>query len=180
MSLNSSHGESSTSFLGERVARFKKLLNEERQAFLFDGGVATQLYEKGIFINRSFDEVNLSQADLISSIHKQYIQSGAQVITTNTWGANRIKLKNYGLDQQLFEISCKARKSLVLWQVMLSGLLVVLVRSECGLSPGDQPLSMKQKISFLNKPKPYNRVVSIFLFSRDLPISMKFTRRFVL
>lgn len=107
MNLVSSHGESSTSSPGERVARFKKLLNEERHAFLFDGGVATQLYEQGIFINRSFDEVNLSQADLIASIHKQYIQSGAQVITTNTWGANRIKLKNYGLDAQLFEINLR-------------------------------------------------------------------------
>jgi homocysteine S-methyltransferase len=100
----------SLSFPSERVQRFKKLLLEERQAFLFDGGVATQLYEKGIFINRSFDEVNLSQADLISSIHRQYIQAGAQVITTNTWGANRLKLKNYGLEQQLTEINFQGAK----------------------------------------------------------------------
>lgn len=89
----------------ERIYRFRKLLDQGKQAFLFDGGVASQLYEKGIFINRSFDEVNLSQPDLISAIHKQYIQAGAQVITTNTWSANRLKLKNYGLDSQLFEIN---------------------------------------------------------------------------
>lgn len=107
MNSNSSFAEGSSGFPLERVARFKKLLIEDGQSFLFDGGLATQLYEKGIFINRSFDEVNLSQADLITSIHKQYIQAGSQVITTNTWGANRIKLKNYGLDQQLFEINLR-------------------------------------------------------------------------
>lgn len=107
MTFNSSEAEGSLSFPLERISRFKKLLIVDGQSFLFDGGVATQLYEKGIFINRSFDEVNLSQADLISSIHKQYILAGAQVITTNTWGANKVKLKNYGLDQQLFEINLR-------------------------------------------------------------------------
>ena len=91
----------------DRISRFRNLLSEGKEAFLFDGGVASQLYEKGIFINRSFDEVNLSQPDLISAIHKQYIQSGAQVITTNTWSANRLKLKNHGLDSQLFEINLR-------------------------------------------------------------------------
>lgn len=94
-------------FPAERVSRFVTLLNDAHQSFLFDGGVATQLYEKGVFINRSFDEVNLSQPDLIAGIHKQYIQAGAQVITTNTWGANRLKLRNYGLDGQLPEINLR-------------------------------------------------------------------------
>ncbi|MFZ9521101.1 MAG: bifunctional homocysteine S-methyltransferase/methylenetetrahydrofolate reductase [Silvanigrellaceae bacterium] len=100
-------GEGAVRFPLERVSRFFSLLNEGNQAFLFDGGVATQLYEKGVFINRSFDEVNLSQPELITNIHKQYIQSGAQVVTTNTWGANRIKLRNYGLDSQLLEINLR-------------------------------------------------------------------------
>ncbi|NBO37750.1 bifunctional homocysteine S-methyltransferase/methylenetetrahydrofolate reductase [bacterium] len=107
MTSKSSLQEGSLSFPCERISRFLKLLQEGQQAFLFDGGVATQLYEKGIFINRSFDEVNLSQAELISQIHKQYIQAGTQVITTNTWGANRLKLQNYGLDSQLFEINLR-------------------------------------------------------------------------
>lgn len=100
-------GESIDGSSLERRSRFVTLLNQGNQAFLFDGGVATQLYEKGVFINRSFDEVNLSQPDLISGIHKQYIQAGAQVVSTNTWGANRIKLRNYGLDSQLFEINLR-------------------------------------------------------------------------
>jgi homocysteine S-methyltransferase len=100
-------GGSFESFPHERISRFLSLLTEGGQAFLFDGGVATQLYEKGVFINRSFDEVNLSQPDLIAGIHRQYIQAGAQVVTTNTWGANRIKLRNYGLDSQLFEINLR-------------------------------------------------------------------------
>jgi len=100
-------GEGSDCLPRERISRFVSLLNEGGQAFLFDGGVATQLYEKGVFINRSFDEVNLSQPELIANIHKQYIQAGAQVVTTNTWGANRMKLRNYGLDAQLFEINLR-------------------------------------------------------------------------
>jgi homocysteine S-methyltransferase len=98
-------GESSDCFPAQRISRFLSLLSEGSQPFLFDGGVVTQLYEKGVFINRSFDEVNVSQAELIADIHRQYIQAGAQVITTNTWGANRVKLRNYGLEGQLAEIN---------------------------------------------------------------------------
>lgn len=100
-------GEGTQAFPSERISRFLSLLNQGNQAFLFDGGVATQLYEKGVFINRSFDEVNLSQPDLIANIHRQYIQAGAQVVTTNTWGANRIKLRNYGLDASLNAINLR-------------------------------------------------------------------------
>lgn len=107
MSIQPQSGAVDAQLHRERMSRFRYLLAEGKQAFLFDGGVASQLYEKGIFINRSFDEVNLAQPDLISTIHKQYIQAGAQVITTNTWSANRLKLKNYGLDSQLVEINLR-------------------------------------------------------------------------
>src|SRR6202007_77850 len=53
---------------------------------LCDGAMGTLLYAKGIFINRSYDELNLSQPDLIRSVHQDYLHSGAEIIETNTFG----------------------------------------------------------------------------------------------
>ncbi len=72
---------------------------------LFDGAMGTMLYERGVFINRSFDEVNLSAPAMIESIHREYIAAGADCIETNTFGANRFKLKLHGLDGRLVEIN---------------------------------------------------------------------------
>lgn len=72
---------------------------------LFDGAMGTMLYERGIFINRCFDEVNLSNPALVGEIHGEYIEAGADVIETNTFGANRFKLKAHGLDNRLYEIN---------------------------------------------------------------------------
>ena len=75
------------------------------QRFLFDGSTPTVLYEKGLFINRSFDEANLVTPQMVRSIHELYRAAGAQVLTTNTWAANRPKLCGYGLGEQLIEIN---------------------------------------------------------------------------
>lgn len=72
---------------------------------LFDGAMGTMLYEYGVFINRCFDEVNLSNPSLVERIHREYIGAGADVIETNTFGANRFKLKLHGLDSRLAEIN---------------------------------------------------------------------------
>jgi methionine synthase I (cobalamin-dependent)/5,10-methylenetetrahydrofolate reductase len=72
---------------------------------LFDGAMGTMLYERGVFINRSFDEVNLSAPAMIERIHREYIAAGADCIETNTFGANRFKLKLHGLDGRLAEIN---------------------------------------------------------------------------
>ena len=55
---------------------------------LFDGAMGTMLYARGVFINRCYDELNLSQPELIRSIHEEYLQCGAEIIETNTFGAN--------------------------------------------------------------------------------------------
>ncbi len=62
-----------------------------------DGAMGTQLYAKGIFLNRCFDELNLTQPDLVADVHRDYVRAGADVIETNTFGANRFKLANFGL-----------------------------------------------------------------------------------
>jgi methionine synthase I (cobalamin-dependent)/5,10-methylenetetrahydrofolate reductase len=72
---------------------------------LFDGAMGTMLYERGIFINRSFDETNLSNPSLVEKIHREYLEAGADVVETNTFGANRYKLKLHGLDDRLAEIN---------------------------------------------------------------------------
>ena len=59
---------------------------------LCDGAMGTLLYSKGIFINRCYDELNLSQPDLIRNIHHDYLQAGAEIVETNTFGANSFRL----------------------------------------------------------------------------------------
>ena len=77
----------------------------EENVVLFDGAMGTMLYERGIFINKSFDETNLSNPSLVEKIHREYIEAGADVIETNTFGANRHKLKLHGLEEKLEEIN---------------------------------------------------------------------------
>lgn len=72
---------------------------------LVDGAMGTMLYNKGIFINQSFEAVNLSVPHMVKEIHQEYIAAGCEVIETNTFGANYFKLKHYGMENQLLEIN---------------------------------------------------------------------------
>jgi methionine synthase / methylenetetrahydrofolate reductase(NADPH) len=72
---------------------------------LCDGAMGTLLYAKGIFINRSYDELNLTQPDLIRSIHHEYLQSGAEIIETNTFGANSFRLARHSLADKVEDIN---------------------------------------------------------------------------
>jgi methionine synthase / methylenetetrahydrofolate reductase(NADPH) len=72
---------------------------------LCDGAMGTSLYARGIFINKCFDELNLSQPELVRSIHEEYLQAGAEVIETNTFGANAFRLKRYGFQDQVEAIN---------------------------------------------------------------------------
>ena len=78
---------------------------------LCDGAMGTALYARGIFINRCFDELNLSDPELVRTIHEEYLQAGAEIIETNTFGANSFRLQRYGLQDRVFEIN-KAGASL--------------------------------------------------------------------
>ena len=68
------------------------------------------IYSKGVYINRCYDELNLSGPDIVLAIHREYVKAGAEVIETNTYGASRPKLSNYGLDERLSEINTTAAR----------------------------------------------------------------------
>jgi methionine synthase / methylenetetrahydrofolate reductase(NADPH) len=72
---------------------------------LCDGAMGTLLYAKGIFINRSYDELNLSQPDLIRGIHHDYLQAGAEIIETNTFGANSFRLARHSVADKVRDIN---------------------------------------------------------------------------
>jgi homocysteine S-methyltransferase len=78
---------------------------ETKKVLLFDGGMGTLLYSRGVFINRCFDELNLSSPDLVAECHRDYIGAGADIIETNTFGANRAKLKGHGLEAEVRAIN---------------------------------------------------------------------------
>jgi len=72
---------------------------------LADGAMGTVLYARGVFINRCYDELNLSDPGLILSVHEEYLQAGAEIIETNTFGANRFRLTRHGLGGKVKEIN---------------------------------------------------------------------------
>jgi homocysteine S-methyltransferase len=72
---------------------------------LCDGAMGTVLYARGVFINRCYDELNLSDPALILSVHEEYLQSGAEILETNTFGANRFRLARHGLASRTAEIN---------------------------------------------------------------------------
>jgi homocysteine S-methyltransferase len=76
-----------------------------RRTVLCDGAMGTSLYGRGVFINRCFDELNLSQPELVRSVHEDYLQAGAEIIETNTFGANALRLERYGLRDKVAEIN---------------------------------------------------------------------------
>jgi methionine synthase I (cobalamin-dependent)/5,10-methylenetetrahydrofolate reductase len=72
---------------------------------LVDGAMGTVLYERGVFVNRCFDELNISQPKLVQEVHAEYLRAGAEIIETNTFGANRVKLAAHGLEEQVAAIN---------------------------------------------------------------------------
>ena len=77
---------------------------------LADGAMGTVLYARGVFINRCYDELNLSDPNLILSIHEDYLQAGAEILETNTFGANRFRLTRHGLASKVAEINAAGVK----------------------------------------------------------------------
>ena len=86
---------------------FRKLLAGDR-VHVFDGAMGTMIYSKGVFINRSYDELCLKEPELIKEIHRDYAKAGAEIVETNTFGATRPHLEAYGLDGQVETLNRRA------------------------------------------------------------------------
>lgn len=101
---------------------FRERLGNE--IILFDGGTGTYLYEKGIYINRCFDELNLTNPELVTEVHRDYINAGADIIESNTYGANTFKLTPHGLGGKVYEINLRGAqlaKSVAQDSVLVAG-----------------------------------------------------------
>ena len=82
----------------------------DERVLVCDGAMGTMLYQKGVFINRCFDALNLTQPDVVSDVHQDYVRAGADVVETNTFGANRVKLRAFGLSDRIREINCEGAR----------------------------------------------------------------------
>jgi homocysteine S-methyltransferase len=85
------------------MTRFAEIFAD--RPVLADGAMGTVLYARGVFINRCYDELNLSDPNLILSVHEEYLQAGAEIVETNTFGANRFRLSRHGLAGKVAEIN---------------------------------------------------------------------------
>jgi methionine synthase I (cobalamin-dependent) len=92
------------------MARPPFLAELDRRVLVCDGAMGTMLYAKGIFLNRSFDELNLKQPDLVAEVHQAYVRAGADVIETNTFGANRVKLGAFGLANNVHALNVQGAR----------------------------------------------------------------------
>src|SRR6266567_9272546 len=86
-----------------RAKAFREQLS--RRVLVADGAMGTMLYDKGIFINRCYDELNVTAPDMIRQIHLDYVKAGAEILETNTFGANRMRLAAFGLGEKLRAIN---------------------------------------------------------------------------
>src|SRR3954451_25473375 len=86
-----------------RAAELREKLKSK--IMVADGAMGTMLYSKGIFINRCFDELNISAPQLLKGIHQEYVRAGAEILETNTFGSNRVRLSAFGLTEKLRAIN---------------------------------------------------------------------------
>ena len=72
----------------------------DRRVHVLDGAMGTMLYSRGVFVNACYDELSLTQPALVQEVHEAYVQAGAEILETNTFGANPVKLSSHGLDDE--------------------------------------------------------------------------------
>ncbi len=92
-----------------RANLLERLLDPE-SVVVFDGAMGTMLYARGVFINQCYDELNTRAPDLVRAVHAEYAAAGAEVLETNTFGANRVKLTQYGLEAHTGDFNRAAAK----------------------------------------------------------------------
>jgi methionine synthase I (cobalamin-dependent)/5,10-methylenetetrahydrofolate reductase len=87
-----------------------RALIEDGRVHVFDGAMGTLLYSRGVFVNVCYDELNVTRPELVRQIHSEYAAAGAEILETNTFGANPIKLSSYGLEDRTEEINAAAAR----------------------------------------------------------------------
>src|SRR5271168_1427010 len=70
-----------------------------------DGAMGTQLYERGVLYSACFEELNVTRSALVAKVHEDYLRAGAQVLESNTFGANTLRLEKYGLSGRVRELN---------------------------------------------------------------------------
>jgi len=125
------------------MANLLNLLNE--RIVLGDGATGTYLYELGVPVNHCLEEINLSQPELLARVYREYAEAGAQVIETNSFGANRVRLARYGLDDRVSELN---RRAAEVAREALQGRPDVFVGGSVGplsLRPADGEFSVEDR-----------------------------------
>jgi len=126
----------------------------QRVLFL-DGALGTEFYSRGVFINRSYDSLNVGSPDLVRAVHKDYVSAGCDLLTTNTFGANRVRLQAFGLEDQKEQIvrqgvrlarEVAGEKAFVLGSVGPTGARLAPVGR---LSPGQAYAAFREQIAIL-------------------------------
>jgi homocysteine S-methyltransferase len=87
-----------------REGLLQRLLDPDA-VLVFDGAMGTMLYARGVFINQCYDDLNLRSPDLVRDVHKAYAKAGAEALETNSFGANRLKLTQFGLERDVHAIN---------------------------------------------------------------------------
>lgn len=133
------------------------LLKSDRP-ILSDGAMGTLLHQRGISFEQSFDELNLSNPALVAEIHREYIEAGSQIIQTNTFGSNRYKLAQHGLENRVAEINIAAVE--LARRVVLASFKQVLIAGDVGplgvrlapfgrVQPEDARVAFREQITAL-------------------------------
>ena len=91
------------------MPEFREALDSGK-VIVLDGAMGTEIYRRGVFINRCYDDLSRTNANLIKEIHTEYRQAGAEVLETNTFGANRFRLRGYGLESEAGPINTAAAR----------------------------------------------------------------------
>ncbi len=89
--------------VASRSGQFREALTS--RILVIDGAMGTAFYAKGVFINRCYDELNLSLPDMVREVHRDYVKAGADIIETNTFGANRKRLAAFGHGEKVRAIN---------------------------------------------------------------------------
>ncbi len=129
-----------------------------RSPVLCDGAMGTLLYAHGVFINRSYDELNLSQPEMIRSVHQDYLQAGAEIIETNTFGANSYRLERHSLADKVRDINRtgahlarEAAKSFDVWVAGSVGPLGIRIEPLGKTSFAEARAAFREQIEALNE-----------------------------